>query len=82
MHRHIRPYPWVIYQAIQVLEPLLNSKKSVTLKNGRKLYSFNSPGYVENEEKYDLEIENLLIEKYPKIKISKLNYKEVIIDEN
>lgn len=81
MHRHIRPYPWVIHEAIQVLETLLNSKKPINLKNGRKLYSHNSPIYVENKSEFEKEIDEIIKSKIPNIKISKLDYKEVIIDE-
>ena len=79
MHRHIRPYPWTIYQAILILEPLLNSKKPIKLKSGQNLYSFDSPGYIEKEKEYDEEIEKILNRKIPDIQISKLDYKEIVI---
>lgn len=81
MHRHIRPYPWTIYEAIQVLEPLLNPKEPLVMKNGTKKYSLDGSAYVTNESKLEKEIDEKLITKFPEIKIKKLRYREAVIDD-
>lgn len=80
MHRHIRPYPWIIYQAIQSLEAFVNPKKPLIIEN-RTIYSFYSATYVENEEDLHKEIESSLKLNYPEIEIAWLYKREIMNDK-
>ncbi|WP_407557924.1 hypothetical protein [Winogradskyella sp. 4-2091] len=76
MHRHIRPFPWVIYQSIKTLKPLLDPKEPL-LKNGREIHSFYSATFVENENEFEKEIISKLKEKYENIEINWNSKREI-----
>ena len=77
MHRHIRPYPWIIYQAIESLKSFIDPKNPFVTES-RIVYSFYSATYVENEEELHTEIESSLINKYPEIEITWLSRREIM----
>jgi hypothetical protein len=77
MHRHIRPYPWTIYQAIESLRPLVDPKDPVVTDN-RTVYSFYSAAFVENEQELHQEIESALKLEYSEIFIKWLSKREII----
>ncbi|WP_431137974.1 hypothetical protein, partial [Psychroserpens mesophilus] len=39
MHRHLRPYPWIIHQALEVLIPFVDPKEPL-VKSNRTIHSF------------------------------------------
>ncbi|MBB6461849.1 hypothetical protein [Flammeovirga kamogawensis] len=77
MHRHIRPYPWSIFQALESLKFFIDPKDPL-IKDGRKIYSFYSTTYVEDESSYEKEVETKLKNQYPDIEI-KWSYKKEIL---
>ena len=77
MHRHLRPYPWIIHQAIEVLKPFVDPKEPI-IKSNRTIYSFYSATYVEDEDALEKEIEFNLLELYPKVKITWLHKREIL----
>lgn len=77
MHRHIRPYPWVIYQAIESLKPFVDPKEPYIFENTVR-YSFYSATFVENEEEFHIEIESALKLVYPEIAIKWLSKREIM----
>jgi hypothetical protein len=78
MHRHIRPYPWIIHQSIEVLNPFIDPKEPL-LKGDRKIYSFYSAAYVNDEKDFENEIESNLIKIYPDIEIKWLFKREIVV---
>ncbi|MBA6153186.1 hypothetical protein [Gelidibacter maritimus] len=76
MHRHIRPFPWIIHQAIEILKPLLDPQEPI-LKNGREIYSFYSSTYLENEMEFEKEINSKLRTKYPNVEINWKSQREI-----
>lgn len=77
MHRHLRPYPWIIYQALESLKSFIDPKDPVYIKN-RTLYSFYSATYVINEDEFQNEIESSLKLVYPDIVITWLDKREIL----
>lgn len=59
MHRGVRPHPWTIHQAIEVLNPLFNPGKKVSGK--RISWSIYASTYVEDEEMFHNELVQALI---------------------
>lgn len=78
MHRHIRPYPWIIHQALEILKPFVDPKEPL-IKSDRTIHSFYSATYVIDESALENEIELHLKELYPEVKICWLNKREIII---
>jgi hypothetical protein len=76
MHRHIRPYPWVIYQAIETLKSFVDPKEPIHL-DGKTKFSFYNATYVDNETELEKEIEANLKLEYPEIKIEWLTKREI-----
>lgn len=68
IHRQIRPYPWIIYQAFESLKSFIDPKEPIVTEN-RTIYSFYSATFVENEEKLHKEIESSLKKRYLEIEI-------------
>lgn len=77
MHRHIRPYPWVIFQALETLKPFVDPKEPIFV-NEKKIYSFYSATYVHNEEEFEQELETALKQEYPDIEITWLTKREIV----
>jgi hypothetical protein len=77
MHRHIRPYPWVIFQAIETLKSFVDPKEPLLI-NQKTIYSFYNATYVHNEEEFEQEIEAALKQEYPEIKIMWLTRREIV----
>ncbi|MBA3284394.1 MAG: hypothetical protein H0U27_04960 [Nitrosopumilus sp.] len=77
MHRHIRPYPWLIHQAIEVLKLFIDPKEPI-IKNNRTIYSFYSATYVVDEKKLENEIVEILTTQYNEIKIKWLCEREIL----
>lgn len=77
MHRHLRPYPWNIHQALEILKPFINPKDKL-IKSDRKIYSFHSATYVQDENLLKNEIESNLRELYPEVKVKWLRKREIV----
>lgn len=77
MHRHIRPYPWNIHQALEILKPFINPKEELIISE-RKIYSSNSATYVKDEKSFQIEIELYLKKLYPEVEIIWLNRREIV----
>ena len=71
MHRHLRPYPWVIHQSLEVLKPFVDPKKATST-------SFYSATYVKDESALEKEIEKNLQKLFSEIKITWLNKREIV----
>ena len=78
MHRHIRPYPWIIHQSLEALKYLVNPKDPIN-KNNLKMYSFYTAAYVDDEVKFHQEINSKLNELYPGINIKWSSKKGIVI---
>ena len=76
MHRHIRPYPWVIFQAIETLQSFVDPKEPLLLDDKTR-YSFYNASYVPNETEFEQEIEAALKLYNPEIKIVWLTNREI-----
>jgi hypothetical protein len=77
MHRLLRPYPWIIHQAISTLKPFVDPKEPVEIGKSIR-YSFYSATFVENEEELHSEIETKLKAVFPKIEIKWNNGREIM----
>lgn len=77
MHRHIRTYPWIIHQALEILKPFVAPKEPL-IKSDRTIHSFSSATYVNDENVLENEIELNLQELYPEVKIRWLNKREIV----
>lgn len=77
MHRHIRPCPWVIFQALESLKPFVDPKEPI-VKEGRTIYSFYSAAYVGNEEELEKEIQSAMEIEFPEIEIKWLSKREIV----
>jgi hypothetical protein len=77
MHRHIRPYPWLIYQAIETLKSFLDPKEPRLIED-RTVYSFYNATYVRNEIELEKEIDTTLKLEYPEIEIKWLSKREIV----
>lgn len=77
MHRHIRPYPWIIHQALEILKPFVDPKEPL-IKSDRTIHSFYSATYVNDESALENEIELKLKELYPEVEIRWLNKREIV----
>lgn len=77
MHRHIRPYPWTIHQAIETLKHLIDPKEPIKLSE-RIIYSFYSATYVNDENELEKEVELNLYKLYPELKIKWLSNREIL----
>ena len=79
MHRHLRPYPWIIHQAIEVLKPFIDPKEPLIISN-RTIHSFYSATYIidENELKKETELNLQKLFQKSDIKITWLNKREIV----
>lgn len=77
MHRHIRPYPWIIHQALEILKPFVDPKEPL-IKSDKTIHSFYSATYVNDENTFENEIELQLKELYPEVEIRWLNKREIV----
>ncbi|AIZ42367.1 hypothetical protein [Cellulophaga baltica] len=77
MHRHLRPYPWIIHQALEVLRLLVDPKEPL-IKSNRTIYSFYSATYVIDESALQKEIEATLKELHIKVQIRWLDKREIV----
>ena len=77
IHRSIRPYPWIIYQALLSLEPLIAPKEPIQIDD-RTIYSWYSATIVEDQKILHEEIESMFNAKYADIKIAWLDKSDVI----
>jgi hypothetical protein len=78
MHRLLRPYPWIIHQAIESLKSFVFPKDPVSIDD-RTIYSFYSATCVVNESELHNEIEYALKNEYPKIVIKWMNKREIML---
>ena len=76
MHRGVRPHPWTIHQAIEVLNPLFNPGKKVSGK--RISWSIYASTYVEDEEMFHNELVQALISEWPDVKVTWLDSREIL----
>lgn len=77
MHRHIRPYPWVIHQAFEILNNIL---KPSTYNNEKVKYlSFYASTVVRDQASLDAEIISKIKESYTDVKINWANEKEILL---
>jgi hypothetical protein len=81
MHRHIRPYPWIIHQAIELLKSFIHPKEPLVTESSTT-YSFYSATYVKNEEELHEEIISALKQKNPEIEIAWLSKREIMKRQN
>ncbi|MBJ6111379.1 hypothetical protein JAO73_20330 [Hymenobacter sp. BT523] len=77
MHRHIRPYPWVIFQALETLQPFLGPIKPLQIED-RVVHSFYSATCVQDENEMAREIEHALKADYPEILIQWHSQREIL----
>ncbi len=77
MHRLIRPYPWIIHQAIESLKSFVDPKEPIKIGDSIR-YSFYSATLVENEENFHQEIETSLKTELPEIEINWKNEREIM----
>jgi len=80
MHRHLRPYPWIIHQALEVLIPFVDPKEPL-VKSNRTIHSFYSATCVKDEGALKTEVESKLKEIYSDIKIRWLKKREIVIQK-
>jgi len=81
MHRHIRPYPWIIHQAIESLKPFIDPKEPLVTES-TKIHSFYSATYVKSEEELHQEIASALKLERPDIEIAWVSKREVLKRQN
>jgi len=67
MHRHLRPYPWVIHQAFQVLNPLLLPSNKVTPKT--TVYSYYASTVIRDWHVLKNEVETAISQLVPGARI-------------
>lgn len=80
MHRHRRPYPWIIHQAFEVLNPLLLPGK-ITI--GQYIYgSIYSSTIVIDEVKLQSEIDDSIKSKFSDCKIKWLHNRDILLVKN
>ncbi len=79
MHRHIRPYPWIIHQAFEVLDPLL--KKGERKIGDQRYLSYYVSTFVKDEVKFKNEIEEKILKQIPNAKIQWSTEKEILISK-
>lgn len=77
IHRILRPYPWVIHQAFDILDNLFNLKEIQT--NDKKVRSWYGSAVIKNKEEFEKELNEKLEEIFPKSCIKKLESCEIII---
>ena len=77
IHRHIRPYPWIIFQAIEALKSFVDPKVPLLIGD-RIISSFYAATYVYNEAELGKEIETALKREYPEIEIKWLLEREIV----
>ena len=77
MHRHIRPYPWIIHQAIETLNHFVDPKEPIKISE-RIIYSFYSATYVNDENELEKEVELNLYKLYPELEIKWLSNREIL----
>lgn len=79
MHRHIRPYPWIIHQAFEVLNPLL--EKGERKIGDQRYLSYYASTFVKDEVQYKKEIVDKILKQIPNAKIQWSNDKELLISK-
>lgn len=77
MHRNIRPYPWCIHQAFEVLKPLIDPIDPIVVSD-KKIFSFYSASYVKNESLFEKEINQSLKSAFPEIEIKWKMEREIL----
>lgn len=77
MHRQIRPYPWIIHQAIESLKSFIDPEEPFVTESSTT-YSFYSATYVESEEELHNEIDSALKLESPEIEIAWLSKREIM----
>lgn len=76
MHRHLRPYPWVIHQAFEVVDPLL--EKSKVIDGNTIHYSIHASTFVHDEEAFHAEIEERINAEMPNVYIAWKANKDIL----
>lgn len=76
MHRHLRPYPWVIHQSFEILNSVLES--SQIIRNKTTHLSFYASTIVQDEDKLQTEIEKEIVQMTPDAKIQWRNHREIL----
>lgn len=80
MHRHLRPFPWVIHQAFEVLNPLLLPGKII---DGKTIYaSHYASTFVQTESKLESEIEKNFSSSIPNLEIKWSGKREILLAKN
>lgn len=74
MHRHLRPNPWTIHQAFQILDHLI--EQSSHSEGDRTTYSFYASTVVQHENLLEQEIERKLRAKFEDVNIEWTSNKE------
>ncbi|MGQ1908817.1 hypothetical protein ACT3CE_03410 [Marinifilum sp. RC60d5] len=77
MHRNLRPHPWIIHQAIETLNNILNGKPYKS--NNRVYHSRYSATVVKDVKKLDDEIKSKINDEFPNSRITWLHNRELLI---
>jgi hypothetical protein len=77
MHRHIRPYPWIIHQTFEVLNSIL--LPTTYMDGNSKVGSFYAASIVKDLKMLENEIQTKLVERFSKINIEWSSNKELYI---
>jgi|WetSurMetagenome_2_1015567.scaffolds.fasta_scaffold00004_9 hypothetical protein len=77
MHRHIRPYPWVIHQVFEVLNPILLPGQLI--EGNTKHFSLYASTFVKDEDNLHSEIEEKINSLLPSHEIRWLNKREILL---
>lgn len=80
MHRHIRPYPWVIHQAFQIMNPLLLPGKIIEGK--REYASYYASTFVPVESELESEIEQIFKSVMSNILIKWSGQREILLSKS
>ncbi len=79
MHRLLRPYPWIIHQAIEILQPLLLPQEPVITENTKK-FSFYSASIIENNVDFKKEVKLALGTTNSNVKIQWKLQREIMLN--
>lgn len=77
MHRHLRPYPWVIHQAFEILNPLLLPSKNTYDNNTQHLSNYAST-YVIDEKLFHDELLDKIEKSISSPAITWANNREIV----
>lgn len=77
MHRNIRPYPWIIHQAFDILDNLLGMVETKDSKS--RSMSYYGSTIVQDSAKLDIEVKELIEENFPDSTVRWKKRQEILI---